>query len=115
MPFSVLTEEDLHSILLPINNFQIPTGTEIVAANGLVKSIHTIRRGYVKLQQASPNGRHRIVRLLGAGEVVGLEVLTEHRYRHSAQALTEVDLCEVSPRSITPDRSASAGIAHQFA
>lgn len=95
MPFAVLQQEDLHGLLQPINNFRVETGATIVAAHAGARSIYTIRRGYVKLQQELPSGRHRIVRLLGSGEVVGLEALHENRYRHAALALTEVDLCEI--------------------
>lgn len=95
MPFAVLQQEDLQGMLQPINNFRVLPGTEIVAAHASAKSIFTVRRGYVKLQQDLPNGRHRIVRLLGSGDVVGLEGLHETRYRHAALALTEVDMCEI--------------------
>lgn len=95
MPFAVLQQEDLHGMLQPINNFRAEVGAMIVAAHGSASSIYTIRRGYVKLQQDLPSGRHRIVRLLGSGEVIGLEALREHRYRHAALALTDVDLCEI--------------------
>ncbi|HWS26589.1 MAG TPA: Crp/Fnr family transcriptional regulator [Xanthomonadales bacterium] len=95
MPFAVLQEEDLHGMLQPINNFRVPQGTEIIAAHASATSIFTVRRGYVKLQQDLPSGRRRIVRLLGSGEVVGLEGLHEPRYRHAALAMTEVDMCEI--------------------
>jgi CRP-like cAMP-binding protein len=49
----------------------------------------------VKLVQYLPEGAQRIVRLLGPGAITGLEALLGYRYRHTAVALQEVDVCRI--------------------
>lgn len=95
MPFAPLHAEDIEQILQPIHEFRMPAGTALFGAGDPARSILTIRRGYIKLQHAVPDGSMRIVRLLRAGEVVGIEALQVSRYRHAAVAQTDVTLCRI--------------------
>ena len=50
----------------------------------------------VKLVHTAEDGTNRIVRLLGPGSAVGLELLDgADRYHHTAVAINQVDLCRI--------------------
>ncbi len=50
----------------------------------------------VKLEYVAPNGDNRIIRLLGEGSVIGLELLdTAESYYYNAVAIDQVDLCKI--------------------
>ena len=55
------------------------------------QSVYLIESGLVKLLTHLPNGRARIVRILGKGSIFGLEgLLRESAYKHSAMAVGNV-------------------------
>lgn len=95
MPFAPLKAEELGQLLPPIDRYLAPIGATLVEVDERASFIFAVRRGFVKLQHDLPSGRHRIVRLLGAGSFVGLEALLEPHYRYTAVALTELDLCRI--------------------
>lgn len=102
MPFAALDEAQLEVLLQPIDHFIAPGGTRLVAEGASAASLYTIRRGFVKLQGVTPEGRARIVRLLRPGDVIGLETLAGHGHLHTAVAITEVDVCRI-PTSLLHD------------
>jgi len=59
------------------------------------KAVYVLRSGFIKLVQYTPDGNQRIVRLLGGGDVVGLEALVVAGYQHDAIALTRCELCQI--------------------
>ncbi len=95
MPFAPLQHEDLEQALLPIDSFRIPAGTRLQQSGAGADTVLTLRRGLVKVVEDLPSGRHRILRLLRAGDVVGLEALATLRYQHAADALTEIEACRI--------------------
>lgn len=95
MPFAVLQGADLEQLLLPIDDFRSPRGAVLFEAGRKYKDMLTLRRGVVKLQKELPEGRHRIIRLLRAGDVVGLEGLQGDSIRHTAVALSKVEYCRI--------------------
>jgi hypothetical protein len=57
--------------------------------------VFTLRKGLVKLVRVTGDGRNRVVRVLFAGDVVGLEALATGRYDSQAVALSEASLCRI--------------------
>jgi len=67
------------------------------------QAVHTVRSGLLKLVRYLPNGQERIVRLVHAGDTIGLESVLGEAYRHTAIALTDVETCSV-PGALLQDR-----------
>jgi len=96
MIFSGLPESAFDDILSPIDNDCYPGGTVFFEEGKCDRGIFSIRSGIIKMQSLTSDGNQHIVRLLGAGSAIGLELLeTEKCYRHTAIALTSVDACHI--------------------
>ncbi|MGD8559015.1 MAG: Crp/Fnr family transcriptional regulator [Gammaproteobacteria bacterium] len=54
-----------------------------------------ITKGMVKLLSYLPNGRARIVRLHGPGNIVGMSGIVEPQYEHTAVAVNSVDVLKI--------------------
>jgi CRP/FNR family transcriptional regulator len=67
-------------------------------------TIYIIQKGLVKLLTYLPNGRARIVRLLGPGCVLGLSGIFDHIHKHKAVAVHDVVLVKIAAGSITSIR-----------
>ena len=93
--FSDLSASELDSIVEPIDNYLFEAGVRIYEPADEAGFVYTIRRGLVKLEQAGTDGNGRIVRLLGTGDVLGMEALLEEPYRHTASTLRRVDVCRI--------------------
>lgn len=59
--------------------------------------IYTIRRGWVKICHINEEGRLRIVRLMGPGSAIGMEMMLSggSTYLHDAIALGPVEACRI--------------------
>ena len=96
MLFSGLPDDAFDRTLQPIDHFIFPTGGLLHEAGRHDEFLFSIRQGLVKLINVAPGGVQRIVRLLGPGSSVGLELLDgEAGYRHSVMAVNEVDACRI--------------------
>jgi CRP-like cAMP-binding protein len=95
--FSGLSPAELESNLQPIDNLHVPQGAVLYEQGTAAPGIYTVRSGLIKLRIDLPNGGQRIVRLLRAGDVAGLETLLGERYHHSAIALQDADVCRIPP------------------
>jgi len=96
MTFSGLPRHAFTDVLSPIENTCLPAGTVLFEQGQRDKGIFSIRSGMIKLLSVTTDGTQRIVRLLGRGGAIGLELLeTEETYRHTAIALTPVDVCQI--------------------
>ena len=85
MLFSELPENSFDNLLQPIDHFLYPSGSVLYEAGNHKKFIYSIRRGMVKLVHVTENGTNRIVRLLGPGTAIGLELLEgADNYHHTA-------------------------------
>ena len=101
MLFSDLPESAFAHLLKPIDNYIHPAGSVIYEAGSNRPFIYTIRRGMVKLVHVTEEGAYRIVRLLGPGSSVGLEMLDgTGGYHHTAIAIDQVDLCKIPVATI---------------
>ncbi len=96
MLFSGLPDEAFSDQLAPIDHFIFPAGSILFEEGGDDGVIYSVRGGIVKLLSFTPRGEQRIVRLLGAGTAIGLELLEPgNSYRHTAAAVNELDVCRI--------------------
>lgn len=96
MLFSELPDSAFHQLLKPIDHFLYPPGSVLYEAGTNRDSLYSIRHGMVKLEHTAQDGSNRIVRLLGKGATIGLELLDgTEGYHHTAIALNQVDLCKI--------------------
>ncbi len=96
MLFSNLPETAFDRVLQPIDRFVFPAGATLYEFGGNDKVIYSIRRGLVKLLHYTDDGTRRIVRMLGPGASVGLELLDgADGYRHTAVTVNGVDACRI--------------------
>jgi CRP/FNR family transcriptional regulator len=102
MLFSSLSSADLEHITQPIDQLRAPSRTAIYLQDDAGQHVYTIRSGLVKLTQYAENGTPRIVRLLSRGDVAGLEILVDKQYRHTAETISDTELCRI-PLKIVQD------------
>lgn len=101
MLFSELPESAFSQLLQPINHFVHAPGSVLYQVETNKKFIYSIRHGIVKLVHVEKNGGKRIVRLLGPGATLGLELLDGAEcYHHTAIAVDKVDLCKIPTDTI---------------
>ena len=93
---SDLSCSSIDEVLQHTNHYQYSPGALIYGGGSHHKFIYFIRLGMVKLESITHNGENRIVRLLGPGNSIGLELLDDvDFYNHNAVAVDRVDLCTV--------------------
>ena len=101
MLFSELPDTAFEHLHAPIDHFLSPPGSVLYEAGTHKPFIYSIRRGMVKLVHAAQDGSNRIVRLLGNGSAIGLELLDGSKsYNHIAIAVNQVDLCKIPVSTI---------------
>ncbi len=93
--FADLNEHDFGEIHAPIDDLEFSHGAVLYSEGSPVQGIFTLRAGMVKLVRSTQDGRQRIVRVLRAGDVVGLEALASSSYSSDAIALTHVSVCRI--------------------
>jgi CRP-like cAMP-binding protein len=93
--FADLNEEDFNLIHAPIDDLVYQPGQSLYDESDKAIGVFTLRKGLVKLVRVTADGRERVVRVLFAGDVVGLEALATGRYDNQAVALSEVSLCRI--------------------
>jgi CRP/FNR family transcriptional regulator, anaerobic regulatory protein len=93
--FADLHEDDFKLIHAPIDDLEIVAGQPVVRLGETATSLYTLRVGLVKLVRNTIDGRQRIVRVLRAGDVIGLEALMGPTYESDAIALTPIKVCRL--------------------
>lgn len=97
--FSDLSSEDLDVVIKgiyePIDHFSYATGSIIYQEGYEDNAIYTIRSGLVKLVRYLPDGKERIIRLMKATDVIGLERILGRPYGHTAIVLQPVKACRI--------------------
>lgn len=93
--FADLHEEDFKLIHAPIDDLEFNAGQPLVRMGETATSLYTLRAGLIKLVRNTVDGRQRIVRVLRAGDVVGLEALMGPTYDSDAIALTSIKVCRL--------------------
>ncbi len=98
--FAGLEETDFEAVHRPIDQLVHAPGTEIYGTEDPAHSLLTIRTGLVKLTQYLPDGTQRIVRLMRATDVLGLEALFQPTYQHVATALQPTEICRIPVETV---------------
>lgn len=93
--FADLHEEDFNLIHAPIDDLEFPAGHPLVRLGETATSLYTLRSGMVKLVRNTVDGRQRIVRVLRAGDIIGLEALMGPTYESDAIALSPAKACRI--------------------
>ncbi len=100
--FSDLQHQDFEKIHYPIEDIFFKPNSVIYQQNDKLKFVYTIRSGLIKLVQYLDEGECRIVRLLGQGDLLGIESLHHHKANHTAITLDDVKVCKI-PHSVISD------------
>jgi CRP-like cAMP-binding protein len=93
--FADLNEDDFGMIHAPIADLEFKQGAKLYDEGNVAQGVFTVRTGMIKLVRVTADGRSRIVRVLRAGDVAGLEALATARYNSEAIALTDVSVCRI--------------------
>ena len=85
---------------------------EVVYSEGeRLNLIYTLRQGFVKLTRFNSEGEAQIVRIVKPGDLFGYEKLVvDSNYRHTAEALGHVELCQLSVERLKELRDQSPAI-----
>lgn len=75
-------------------------GEVIYRKGAFGRTVFSVCKGAVKLELSTPDGHTRVVRVLQAGAVFGLEILSDSRYHHTATCLGRVQVCEIPAEAI---------------
>jgi CRP-like cAMP-binding protein len=110
--FSGLDESEFENIHQPIDLYTLPPGSVLYRAGDSGDRLFTIRSGVLKLVQYLPDGTQRIVRLLRATDVIGLEILLGQPYQHDAVVLQSTQACSL-PVSVVQALSQSNPKLHK--
>lgn len=76
------------------------TGDAIYRQGQVGHHIHAVCKGLVRLEQKLPDGGTRIVRLLQAGSVFGLELMSNEAFMHSAVSVGKSRVCRTPAPSL---------------
>jgi CRP-like cAMP-binding protein len=110
--FAGLEEADFEHIHKPIEQLQLRHGDYLYHAGEKADRMFTIRSGLVKLVQYLPDGSQRIVRLLRATDVTGMEALVGGEYQHDAVIMQNTEIC-VLPVDVVQRLSHENAALHQ--
>ena len=98
--FAGLAEQDFERIHDPIDQYILKPGTPLYHAGDQGDFMFTVRSGALKLVQYLPDGSQRIVRIVRATDVLGLEALVDATYQHEAVALQPTEVCRFPTRVV---------------
>lgn len=93
--FSDLQLSDFERIHHPIDDLLYASDAVIYEQSEILSYVYTIRSGLVKLVQHLSDGSDRIVRILGKGDLLGIESLNQQLTTHQAIAMGDVQLCRI--------------------
>ena len=93
--FSGLAPDAIACLHVDVDNTATADETIFYRAGAEASFVWVLRTGAVKLLGTAWDGSQRIVRVLKAGDIVGLEALLESRYAHTALAVGTVNACRV--------------------
>jgi len=97
--FADIEQDQFDSLHLPIDDIEYEAGHRLYYQGDELPYVYTIRSGLIKLVQRLPNGDRRIVRLLGQGDLAGLESLEGQAMDHDAITMDRVQVCRI-PKAV---------------
>ncbi|MBK1695488.1 Crp/Fnr family transcriptional regulator [Chromatium weissei] len=98
--FAGLKQADFERIHDPIDQFTLKPSASLYRAGDAGDYLFTVRSGTLKLVQYLPDGSQRIVRIVRASDVLGLEAILEQTYQHDAVALHSSEICRYPARLV---------------
>jgi CRP-like cAMP-binding protein len=93
--FRDLNAEDFRLIDQPIHDMTVEAHMTLFDEGSPGVNLYTIRSGLVKLVRYQPDGSQRIIRLLTAGDIAGLESTAVANYDSTAITVTPVHACRI--------------------
>ncbi len=93
--FAGLMPDVVACMHVDVDNTAWPDGSTLYCPESDPDYVWVLRTGAVKLVATASDGAQRIVRVLKAGDVAGLEALPGGRFSHTAVVFGEVHACRV--------------------
>lgn len=102
MAFSALPESAFTPLLEGIEHRIYNDACPLYGQGERGRHVFSIRRGWVSLSQREGADERRIVRMMGPGSMLGMELLLagSSSYAHDATTFGEVDLCRIPVRTL---------------
>lgn len=98
--FADLNSDDFKLIDQPIHDLRADAHTTLFEEGSPGTHLLTLRSGLVKLVRYQSDGTQRIIRLLTAGDIAGLEITATPTYDSTAIAVTEIHACRIPQQVI---------------
>lgn len=98
--FARLNVEPARELLKPIRAATLDRGEVIYRQGESGGALFSLRRGLVRLSLLDSEGVEHTVRLLGKGALIGLESTLPQPYRHTAAAVSDVDVCRIPAETL---------------
>jgi CRP/FNR family transcriptional regulator len=98
--FADIEQHQFDNLHLPIDDIEYDAGHRLYYQGDKLPYVYTVRSGLIKLVQRLPNGDRRIVRLLGQGDLAGLESLEGLAMDHDAITMDRVQVCRIPKKVI---------------
>lgn len=112
--FAGIDTSQLERIQHAIDEQQWLRGERLYCRGETGRAIFTVRQGLVKLVQYLPDGGERIVRLVHATDVTGLEALLAQPYQHDAIVEQDCIVCRIPVDVIQYLESESPQLYHEL-
>jgi CRP/FNR family transcriptional regulator len=93
--FAGLSPDAIGRLHVDVNNTAIPSGEVLYRPGDKAETMWVLRTGAVKLLASSWDGTERIVRVLKAGDVAGIEALLAGSFAHTAVTVGNVHACRI--------------------
>ena len=93
--FANLNSADFQLIDQPIHDLALAPQDTVFAEGAQGEYVFTVRKGLIKLVRYHADGSQRIVRLLGPGDIAGLETTAGAPYDSTAVAITDIQACRI--------------------
>jgi CRP/FNR family transcriptional regulator len=93
--FTGLSPDAMSCMHVDVNNTATPSETVLYQKGSVPEYVWVLRTGAVKLLASSWEGTPRIVRVLKAGDIAGLDALLSGSYAHTAVTVGSVNACRV--------------------
>jgi CRP/FNR family transcriptional regulator, anaerobic regulatory protein len=90
-----------------------PTGGAIYRQGQLGHQLFGVCKGVIRLEQAQASGRSKVVRMLPAGSLFGLELLSESAYLHTALSVGKSRVVAIEAPTLALRASQDASVQAQ--
>lgn len=95
--FSGLTEEEIAEVVNLIERKSFKKGDNIFLEGDTADKLYIVNKGSIKAFRYTKEGKEQILYVMSNGDSIGeLNLLKKSKYKYSAAALEETDLCVIS-------------------